>query len=89
MLQILKEEFLDLVMISSSDNEEFRKLVSEKMRNPKLASILSDMYASKKWRGFARSFLVGVAILNVINQRKLIKDQDIYMCYKSLEEQLI
>ncbi len=89
MFQILKEEFLDLVMISNLDKEEFGKVVSETIGHSKLPSMLRDMYASKEYRSFARNALVGVAISNVIAEREAIDDQDIYNGYKLLGEQLV
>lgn len=74
MFQILKEEFLDVVMLSNLGKEEFDEVVNETLCNKKLPSILRDMYASGEARKFAREAFVSIAVINVIAKREVITD---------------
>lgn len=72
MFQILKEEFLDVVMISNLEKDEFDNVVNETLCNKKLPSILRDMYASGEARKFAREAFVSVAVINELSKREQV-----------------
>lgn len=86
MFQILKEEFLDIVILSNLDKEEFEKVVSMSICHPKLISLLKDMYASGEYRYFARKTIITAAVTDVLSERNTIKDEDIYKGYNLLLE---
>lgn len=86
MFQILKEEFLDVVMVSDLNEEEFNEVVSLTIAHPKLSSLLMDMYASNEYRKFARDAIVTAAVTNVLSERITIRDEDIYEGYRLLLE---
>lgn len=75
MFQILKEEFLDVVMISNLEKDEFDNVVNETLCNKKLPSILRDMYASGEARKFAREAFVSVAVINEISKREKVTSE--------------
>ncbi|MPM67423.1 hypothetical protein SDC9_114345 [bioreactor metagenome] len=72
MYQNLKEEFLDIVMISNLNRTEFNEVIELTFGNKKLPSILRDMYAYGDSREFARVHFVSNAVTNVLSKRKKI-----------------
>lgn len=86
MFQILKEEFLDVVMVSNLNQGEFDQVVSMTIAHPKISSLLMDMYASNEYREFARKAIVTAAVTNCIAGRINITDQSIYEGYELLLE---
>lgn len=72
MFQILKEEFLDVVMLSNLTSEEFEKVMNMTLCNPKLSKLLRDIYASQAYREFAREAIVSAAVINVLSERQAI-----------------
>ena len=77
MFQILKEEFLDLVMESNLLKDELDVVLNETLINKNLSKMLEDMYMSNEFRKFAREAIVRTAILNVLNKREVVKKQTI------------
>lgn len=75
MFQILKEEFLDVVMIADLSKEEFDNILNETLCNKDLPSILRDMYASGEARNFAREGFISIAVINEISKRKKITEE--------------
>lgn len=84
MFQILKEEFLDVVMMSNLTKEEFDQVADMTICNSKLGSMLRDMYASQDYRRFAREAMVSVAVVNVITTRETITNDMINLGYEQL-----
>lgn len=74
MFQILKEEFLDVVMLSNLKKSEFNKVVDMTIGSKNLESLLRDIYASGDYRVFAREAIITVAVVNVLSERKVITD---------------
>lgn len=72
MFQILKEEFLDVVMVSNLSKKEFDEVVNYTIGSENLERILQEMYASNEYRQFAREAIISQAVINVISKRKYI-----------------
>lgn len=72
MFQILKEEFLDIVMISNLNEDEFNKVLNLTLCNSKLSKILEEMYASQEYRRFAREAIVSAAVIDVLSMRDTV-----------------
>lgn len=88
MFQILKEEFLDIVMLSNLNTEEFDKVINMTLCHPKVAKILRDIYVSQDYRNFARDAVVSVAVINILAERKTVTDNMIVQGYIELVEEL-
>lgn len=78
MFRILKEEFLDGVMIIGLNQEEFEEVIQLTVKNPKLTTMLENMYASGEAREYAKEAIVGAAITEVLSKRKKITVEDYY-----------
>ncbi len=74
MFQILKEEFLDVVMLSNLTEDEFNKVVIMTLCNEKLPKLLQEMYASQDCRNFARDAIVSTAVINVLSNRNIVEE---------------
>jgi len=72
MFRILKEEFLDCVMMAGLTTEEFENVVKQTVSHPQLTKILQDMYASGNYRIYAKYSIVEPAVSGVIGKRKLV-----------------
>lgn len=72
MFRILKEEFLDSVMMAGLTTEEFENVVKQTVSHPQLTKILQDMYASGNYRSYAKYSIVGPAVSGEIGKRKLV-----------------
>ncbi|WP_313127498.1 hypothetical protein [Proteiniclasticum ruminis] len=72
MFQVLKEEFIDCVMLMNLKKEEFAEMLSMTMGNPELPHVLRDMYASQNVRNYARENLVEEAAVIILGKRKRI-----------------
>ncbi len=75
MFQILKEEFLDIVMISNLNEEEFNKVLNLTLCNPKLSKVLEEMYASQEYRRFAREAVISAAVIDVLSMRDTVSEK--------------
>ena len=84
MFQILKEEFLDVVMMSNLTKEEFDEVSNMTICSGNLSSMLRDMYASQDYRRFAREAMVNVAVINVITKRNKVTSDMINRGYEQL-----
>lgn len=74
MYQILKEEFLDIVMLSNLSKQEFDQVIDLTFGDKKLPKLLRDMYAYGDSREFARNYLVSGAVIEVMSKRRKITD---------------
>lgn len=72
MFQILKEEFLDIVMLSNLNEDEFNKVLNLTLCNSKLSKVLEDMYASQEYRRFAREAVISAAVIDVLSMRDTV-----------------
>ena len=84
MFQILKEEFLDVVMLSNLTKDEFDKVLNLTLCNNQLDKILREMYASNEYRKFAREAIVSTSVINVISLRKYISVEMINEGYEKV-----
>ena len=84
MFQILKEEFLDVVMMSNLTKEEFDELSNMTICSGNLSIMLRDMYASQDYRRCAREAMVNVAVINVITKRNKVTSDMINRGYEQL-----
>ena len=75
MFRILKEEFINEVMLANLSEEEFSQVSRETIENEKLNVILQDMYASGEYRRYAREAIVRASIINVISNRNIITNE--------------
>lgn len=74
MYQILREEFLDIVMLSNLNKQEFNQVVESTFANKKLPSLLRDMYAYGDAREFAREYIVSGAVIEILSKRQIVTD---------------
>lgn len=84
MFQILKEEFLDVVMMSDLTQSEFEIVVSDTIAHNKLSKMLMKMYASNDYRNYARKEIITISVTNVLADRMKITDKKIYESYNLL-----
>jgi hypothetical protein len=89
MYQILKEEFLDVVMLSNLNNEEFSKVIELTFADKRLPHLLRDMYAYGNAREFAREQIVSAAVILVLKKREVITMEMIDTGYLSLFENVL
>ncbi len=81
MYEILREEFIDIVMMSGLNHKEFEEAVTIIFQNKKLPIILRDMYAYGESREYAREKIVNVAIINIFKKRRKITNDEIDKAY--------
>lgn len=81
MYEILREEFIDIVMMSGLNHKEFEEAVTIIFQNKKLPSILRDMYAYGESREYAREKIVNVAVINIFKKRRKITNDEIDKAY--------
>lgn len=75
MYQILKEEFIDIVMLSGLNQNEFEQIIKLTLGHKKLSKFLRDMYAcGDDARKYANSFISN-AVIKVLSDRKIITDE--------------
>lgn len=74
MYEILREEFIDVVMVSGLNSEEFNEMVTIVFQNKKLDHILRDMYSFGDSRAYARENIVNSAVVSIYEKRKKITD---------------
>lgn len=72
MFRILKEEFIDVLMMSQLNNDEIDEVTKATIGNSDLIRILQDMHASGECRRYAREAIVSQAIIIVLSKRKKI-----------------
>lgn len=83
MFQILKEEFMDMVMLSNLNSLEFNQIIDLTLGNKKLPGWLRDMYACGNYRDFAKNMISG-ALIEVMKKRCLVSEDMIDNGYLAL-----
>ncbi len=78
MFRIMREEFLDIVMLFSFNKEEFDEIVQETIGNSQMSKVLQSMYQSGTPKEYADA-LINAAVQNVLSKREKIT-------LKSIEE---
>lgn len=86
MYQLLREEFIDVVMLSGLTSDEFNQVVTIVFENKKLDKILRDMYAYGDSRAYARENIVSVAVISVLQKREKITSKMVEKAYIDLAE---
>lgn len=89
MYEILREEFIDVVMMSDLTKEEFSSAVGTIFENPKLPKILQDMYAYGNSREYAREFLVNVTIVDILSRRSRITKDMIDIAFSDMTDDIV
>lgn len=72
MYEQLREEFIDVVMLSNLNKDEFEEAVNAIFLDKKLNKKLRDMYASKNSRVHAREKIVNETIVSILKKRRII-----------------
>lgn len=75
MFQILKEEFLDVVMLYSLNKKEFDEIISLTIGNKNLSKIMQDMFAAEDSREYAREGFIEPELETILIKRKKITDE--------------
>lgn len=75
MFRILKEEFLDQIMLANLSEEEFQEVTKETVGNKKITKLLQNMYQAKNHRLYAKEKIMIPAILIAVKKRKKISNQ--------------
>lgn len=89
MYQLLREEFIDVVMLSGLTSDEFNQVVTIVFENKKLDKILRDMYAYGDSREYARENIVSVAVISVLQKREKITNKMFEEAYIDLAEDAV
>lgn len=85
MFRIMKEEFLDIVMLYGFNKEEFNLIVSETIGNPKMSKVLQNMYQSGNPKDYADA-LINAEVQKVLSCREKITYEQIETGMKLLFE---
>lgn len=72
MFRILKEEFIDVVMMSNLNQQELDEVCKLTIQNEKLDKYLRDMYQYGNYREYARDLYISPAVVQVIKKRSTI-----------------
>lgn len=75
MFQIIKEEFLDVVMLYSLSREEFDEIISLTFANKDLPKIMRNMYAAEDSRGYARKGFIEPELMSILSRRQKITNE--------------
>lgn len=86
MFRILKEEFLDTVMLAGLTSEEFETVVKLTISHRKLSTQLQKMYQSQEFRRYAREAIMMPAINDVLKKRQVIIEVEYEEAIKLLSE---
>lgn len=86
MYQILKEEFLDVVMIAGLTQTEFEDVINLTFTNKKLPHMLRDMYQYGDSREYAREQIISTAVQNVYSKRQRITEDMFKKAFIDLSE---
>lgn len=89
MYELLREEFIDVVMMSNLDQNEFSSIVGIIFENPKLPHVLRDMYAYGDSREYAREHLVNPAVVGLMEKRSRITEDMIDIAFSDMTEELV
>ena len=76
MFKIMREEFLDIVMLYSFNKEEFDEIVSATIGNPEMSKVLQAMYQSGTPKDYADA-LINAEVQSVLSKREKITQNKI------------
>lgn len=76
MMKILKQEFIDVVYTSPLNNEEITELMEKIFSNKKMKKELGLMYASSKYRNYARNIIVFQPMEEILRKRQEINEDE-------------
>ena len=85
MFRIMREEFLDIVMLYAFSKDEFNLIVSETIGNPKMSNVLQSMYQSGAPKDYADA-LINAEVQKVLSCREKITYEQIETGMKLLLE---
>lgn len=71
MFRIMREEFLDIVMLYGFNKEEFDKIITETIANPQMSTVLQSMYQSGSPKEYADA-LINAEVQKVLSEREKI-----------------
>ena len=71
MFKIMREEFLNIVMLYSFNKEEFDEIVSATIGNPEMSKVLQAMYQSGTPKDYADAF-INAEVQSVLSKREKI-----------------
>lgn len=71
MFKIMREEFLDIVMLYSFNKEEFDEIVSATIGNSGMSKVLQSMYQSGTPKDYADA-LINAEVQSVLSKREKI-----------------
>jgi hypothetical protein len=72
MFRILKEEFLDVVMMYSLSSDEINEITESTIGSKDLIGMLQQMHAFNDQRYYAREFIMNKAVICIFSKRKRI-----------------
>lgn len=76
MFRIMREEFLDIVMLYGFNKEEFDKIITETIANPQMSTVLQSMYQSGSPKEYADA-LINAEVQKVLSEREKITAEKI------------
>ena len=76
MFRIMREEFLDIVMLYAFNKDEFDFIVNGTIANPEMSKILQNMYQSGSPKDYADALINGV-VQKVLSEREKITNAKI------------
>ncbi|MDD6486540.1 MAG: hypothetical protein PUF61_06340 [Spirochaetales bacterium] len=76
MFRIMREEFLDIVMLFSFNKEEFNEIVTATIANPEMPKVLQAMYQSGTPKDYADA-LIHAEVQSVLAKREKITNEKI------------
>ena len=85
MFKIMREEFLDIVMLYSFNKEEFDEIVSATIGNSEMSKVLQAMYQSETPKDYADA-LINAEVQVVLSKREKITPEKIEEGMKLLLE---
>lgn len=83
MYRIMREEFLDVVMLFGFNKQEFDDIIDHTLAREQMNLILRSMYQSGEPRAFARAMMCE-EVQKVLAKRKHISDKNIEDAMKLL-----
>ncbi len=76
MFRIMREEFLDIVMLYSFNKEEFDEIVSATIGNSEMSKVLQSMYQSGNGKDYADA-LINAEVQEILSKREKISQEKI------------
>ena len=76
MFRIMREEFLDIVMLFSFNKTEFEEIVADTIGNSEMPKVLQNMYQSGTPKDYADA-LINAKVREVLSKRKKITQDEL------------